>query len=80
MVFQNIVNAVGGILDPKNKDIWTRIHNQTAGAAELMAALEAYTVTLARNAPQLFTQPFDAVHANLSELCPHLNNGTLEDH
>ena len=74
------MNAVGEILDPKNKDIWTRIHNQTTGAAELIAALEVYTVTLARNAPQLFTQPFDAVHANLSELCRHVNKGTLEDH
>ena len=35
---------------------------------ELIVVLEAYTVALARNAPQLFTQPFDAVHPNLSEL------------
>ena len=68
VIFQNIVNAVGAILDPSNAAIWTSMHNRSSGAMELMVVLEAYTVALARNAPQLFTQPFDAVHPNLSEL------------
>ena len=73
------MNAVGGVLNPVNQGIWTRIHNQSGGAMELIAALEAYTVTLARNAPQLFTQPFDAVHPNLSELLQLIINIEVED-
>ena len=68
MLFQNIVNAVGAILDPSNAAFWASMHNRSSGAMELIVVLEAYTVALARNAPQLFTQPFDAVHPNLSEL------------
>ena len=68
VLFQNIVNAVGAILDPSNAPFWASMHNRSSGAMELIVVLEAYTVALARNAPQLFTQPFDAVHPNLSEL------------
>jgi len=32
---------------------------------DLMSALENYTLVLARNMPQTFTQPFDAVHDNI---------------
>jgi cadherin EGF LAG seven-pass G-type receptor 1 len=63
---QHIINSVGRILDPKYTDIWTRIQRKRTGAlVDLMNAVENYTLTLAHNMLQTFTQPFDAVHENI---------------
>lgn len=43
------------------------MHLQTGSAVDLMQCLEQYSVTLARNMPQIYTQPFDVVHENLGE-------------
>jgi len=38
---------------------------QPQALVDLMSAVDKYTGVLARNMPQTFTQPFDAVHDNI---------------
>jgi len=48
------------------KEAWLRIQSaQPQALVDLMRAVEEYTSVLARNMPQTFTQPFDAVHDNI---------------
>jgi GPCR-Autoproteolysis INducing (GAIN) domain len=61
-----VVNAAGVIMDPKYKDTWHRRQSRYGSSlANLMAAFENYTVVLARNMLQTFTQSFDFVHDNI---------------
>ncbi|ELT95736.1 hypothetical protein CAPTEDRAFT_182594 [Capitella teleta] len=62
---QNIVNVLGRTLQPKYKEFWDTLHLESSHLVHLMRYLEEYTRTLARNMPQIFTQPFDVVHENI---------------
>jgi len=62
---QHVVNSIGRILDPRCKDAWHRIQlSRPRALADLLKAVDSYTFVLARNLPQTFTRPFDAVYDN----------------
>jgi len=68
--FQHLANSIGRILDLRCKEAWLRIQSaQPQALVDLMHAVEKYTSILARNMPQTFTQPFDAVHDNIGMSC-----------
>ena len=62
---QNLVNALGHTLQPKYKEFWDTLHLESGSSVDLMLYMEEYAHTLAKNMPQIFTQPFDVVHDNL---------------
>ena len=69
---QNVVGCAGALLAVDLASAWAVIHRRAAGLAELLANLDAYSRTLAANMPQLFMQPFDAVHPNIGKTTTRL--------
>ena len=77
---QNLVSAVSLILKPEYKGSWKIIQREGGGTVDLMAKLEMYTQILAKNMPQLFTEPFDAVHDNVVIGLDYISKGNYTKH
>ena len=77
---QNLVSSISQILKPKYKKSWDIIQRDGGGTVELLSKLEEYTQILAKNMPQLFTEPFDAMDDNMVIGLDYISKGNFSNH